>query len=208
MTTTTTLVSEVMTPAPICVRPEAPVKEIAETLTRQEISAVAVVDRGGTIVGVVSEVDLVRLLRPVHHGRGRRRSPVRPRTARDVMTSPALTVAADEPVSVVAGRFAANGPRRLFVVADGRPVGVVARRDLVEAFSRPDADIERDVTALLRTELRLGPRRVRAVVRDGVVTIAGRVERRSEVTPVTAAVEAIPGVVSVSNGLDYVWDNT
>ncbi|MEV4603606.1 CBS domain-containing protein [Amycolatopsis sp. NPDC049253] len=207
MNTSTTPVAAVMTPSPVCARLDTPVKEIAEALVRRGISAVAVVDRYGAIAGVVSERDLLPLLRSDRHRGWLRRNASPPRTARDVMTSPALTVAAGMPVADVAARMAESGLRRLFVVAAGRPVGVVARRDLVGLMSRPDSEIEHEVTVLLRKGLRIGPDRARVMVHAGVVTVAGRVEWRSEVASVTGHIEAVPGVVEVCNGLDFVWDD-
>lgn len=207
MNTSTTPVAAVMTPSPVCARLDTPVKEIAETLVRRRISAVAVVDRYGAIAGVVSERDLLPLLRSDRPRGWWRRNVLPPRTARDVMTSPALTVAAGAPIADVAARLAESGLRRLFVVAAGRPVGVVARRDLVGLMSRPDSEIGRDVTAVLRKSLKIGPDRARVMVHAGVVTVAGRVERCSDIAAVTSSVEAVPGVVEVCNGLDFVWDD-
>ncbi|MEW2503715.1 CBS domain-containing protein [Amycolatopsis sp. CA-161197] len=207
MNTSTTPVAAVMTPSPVCARLDTPVKEIAETLVRRRISAVAVVDRYGAIAGVVSERDLLPLLRSDRPRGWWRRNALPLRTARDVMTSPALTVAAGAPIADVAARLAESGLRRLFVVAAGRPVGVVARRDLVGLMSRPDSEIGRDVTEVLRKSLKIGPDRARVMVHAGVVTVAGRVERCSDIAAVTSSVEAVPGVVEVCNGLDFVWDD-
>ncbi|MCG3754133.1 MULTISPECIES: CBS domain-containing protein [Amycolatopsis] len=210
MKTITTPVSEVMTARPVCARAETPVKEIAAMLAREGISAVAVVDHAGTLVGVVSEKDLLPMVRGGRFRWWRRRDARKAgaRSAREVMTSPVVTVAADETVSEAAAKLDKTGLRRLFVVEDGRPAGVVARRDVLRALTRPDPEIERDVvTGVLYETLHLGPDRARAMVRAGVVTVAGRVERRSEIAPVTRLIEAVPGVVAVCNGLDYVWDD-
>ncbi|WP_336158007.1 CBS domain-containing protein [Amycolatopsis sp. VC5-11] len=210
MKTITTPVSEVMTARPVCARAETPVKEIAAMLAREGISAVAVVDHAGALVGVVSEKDLLPMVRGGRFRWWRRRDArkARARSAREVMTSPVVTVAADESVSEAAAKLDKTGLRRLFVVEDGRPAGVVARRDVLRALARPDPEIERDVvTGVLYETLHLGPDRARAMVHAGVVTVAGRVERRSEIAPVTRLIEAVPGVVAVCNGLDYVWDD-
>ncbi|MGW7534989.1 CBS domain-containing protein [Amycolatopsis sp. NPDC054798] len=210
MKTITTPVSEVMTARPVCVRAETPVKEIAAMLAREGISAVAVVDHTGALVGVVSEKDLLPVVRGGQFRWWRRREARKAggRSAREVMTSPVVTVAEDDTVSAVAAKLEKTGLRRLFVVRDGRPAGVVARRDVLRSLTRPDSEIERDVvTGVLYETLHLGPDRARAMVHAGVVTVAGRVERRSEIAPVTRLIEAVPGVVAVSNGLDYVWDD-
>lgn len=210
MNTITTPVSAVMTARPVRVRAETPVKEIAAMLDREGISAVAVVDRAGALVGVVSEKDLLPMLRGGQFRWWRRREARKAegQSAREVMTSPVVTIAADDTVSAAAAKLEKTGLRRLFVVTDGRPVGVVARRDVLRVLTRPDPEIERDVvTGVLYETLHLGPDRARAVVHAGVVTVAGRVERRSEIAPVTRLIEAVPGVVAVCNGLDYVWDD-
>lgn len=66
MNTITTPVSAVMTARPVCVRAETPVKDIAEVLTRDGISAVAVVGRDGALVGVVSKKDLLPMAEGDH----------------------------------------------------------------------------------------------------------------------------------------------
>lgn len=90
----------------------------------------------------------------------------------------------------------------------GKTVGVVSRRDLVGIFARGDEELAREAgRRLLGSSLALGPDRVRVAVCAGVVTIVGRVERRSDLEPVTRLVRAMPGVVAVDNRLDFVWDN-
>lgn len=51
------------------------------------------------------------------------------------------------------------------------------------------------------------PDRARVAVRSGVVTIVGRVERRSDIDPVTHLLDDLPGVVAIENRLDFVWDD-
>src|SRR5512132_576581 len=53
-------VREVMSSPVVCVPPEMPLKEVAELLVRDGISAVPVVE-GGELVGIISEADLVPL---------------------------------------------------------------------------------------------------------------------------------------------------
>ncbi|MBK6695165.1 MAG: CBS domain-containing protein [Myxococcales bacterium] len=60
-------VREIMTPMVFEVRASAPVREAAETMTRGRIHRVFVTD-GGKVVGVVSALDLVRVLRDMLEG--------------------------------------------------------------------------------------------------------------------------------------------
>ena len=204
-------VSAVMTADPITVSPQTPFKDIAELLTGNGISAVGVVDKTGALVGVVSEADLLPHLWEDRKPRWRDRRLARKAAAcvaKDLMTSPAVTIDAEATLAAAAARFAHSGVRRLFVLRNGKVAGVLARRDLVAVFTRGDSDLEREVSErVLRDQLDLGPDRVRIEVRAGVVTVVGRVERRSDIDPVTRLIQELSGVVEVRNRLDYVWND-
>ena len=68
------------------------------------------------------------------------------------MTSPALTIEADAPVSKAARLMSDRRVDGLPVVAEGKLVGIVTRADLVRAFVRSDAEIAREI----REELIVG----------------------------------------------------
>lgn len=204
-----TTVSAVMTADPITVSPQTPFKDIAELLTGNGISAVGVVDKTGALVGVVSEADLLPHLWDDPKPRRRDRRLARKATActaKDLMTSPVVTIDAADSLAIAAAKFARSGVRRLFVLRNGKPAGVLSRRDLVRVFTRGDADLEREVCDRIR-RLSWGPDRVRVEVRAGIVTVVGRVERRSDIEPVTRTISELPGVVEVRNRLDYVWND-
>ncbi|WIY00459.1 CBS domain-containing protein [Amycolatopsis mongoliensis] len=204
-------VSAVMTADPITVSPQTPFKDIAELLTGNGISAVGVVDKTGALVGVVSEADLLPHLWEDRKPRWRDRRMARKAKAclaKDLMTSPAVTIDAGATFAAAAAQFARSGVRRLFVLRNGKVVGVLSRRDLIAVFTRGDADLEREVSeGVLRERLNLGPDRVRVEVRAGIVTVVGRVERRSDIDPVTRLIQELSGVVEVRNRLDYVWND-
>ena len=207
----TSTVSSVMTADPVTVSTRTPFKDIARLLTGNAISAVGVLDKTGALVGVVSEADLLPHLWDDPKPRWRDRRLARKATAslaEDLMTSPAVTIDAEDSLAAAAAKFAHTGVRRLFVLRHGKVAGVLARRDLVGVFTRGDADLEREIVdGVLREQLNLGPDRVRVEVRAGVVTVVGRVERRSDIDPVTRAIRELSGVVEVRNRLDYVWND-
>lgn len=190
-----------MTRRVLSVGVDTPCQDIAAILAGSRISAVPVLDDHGRLVGVVSELDLVQagLRTPDELGE---------LAARDVMIGPPVTVRPDAPLSLAARRLGRAGIRRLFVVEDGRLVGVLSRRDVLRGFVRADEDIRDQVERTVRAAFPGHGTVVRVEVRDGVVVLAGRVEWRSSLARVERLVHAIPGVVEVRARLGYRWDDT
>ena len=217
----TTTVADVMTREVVTVEPATPVKDVAQVLLWNGISAVAVVDTCRNVLGVVTEADLLRRKeheddklppKPSRFTRRRLRDQWRKAaglTAADVMTAPAITVESSETLPCVARKLRDAAVRRAFVVDQGRLVGVVARRDLLRAYLRSDeeirAEIDRDVFGRL---LHANPAVVRSTVEHGVVLLTGRVEYRSDIDVAVRRIATVPGVVAVKNRLDYWWNGT
>lgn len=208
-------VDAVMTKNPFAVTPDTEFKDIAALLTREKISAVPVVEDDRPI-GVVSEADLLckedtsSAAPTVFSGRhtGRHRQKARGTRARDLMTAPVRTVELGTSVATVAHQLTTSGLRRLFVVDQGKLVGVVARRDLLDVFLRPDRDVRREVEEeVFGQVLRAEPASFSVTVESGVVTVLGRLERRSAVSSAERLIALVPGVVGVRNRLDYVWND-
>lgn len=107
---------DIMTAVVITVAPDATVGEVAETLRRHRISAVPVVDAAGTVLGLVSEYDLLAKT-------GNR--------AGDVMATALITVSSDTAVSDVRHLLVERRIRRVPVLDAGRLVGIVSRGDVV-----------------------------------------------------------------------------
>ncbi|MEV1122033.1 CBS domain-containing protein [Actinosynnema sp. NPDC049800] len=214
-------VASLMTGEVVSVRAGTSFKELVTILTAGAFSAVPVVDDQGRPVGVVSEADL--LPKEEYRGGTEVAPPLfaKPETrkrwrqahgtiAADVMTGPVITTGSDEPASAAAHQLAVTGVRRLFVVdAEGRLVGVLSRRDLLRVFLRTDAELRQEIThEIMGRTLWLEPVAVEVQVVDGVVTLRGHVERRSEVDIAVRLTRALPGVVDVVSGLTHRWDDT
>jgi CBS domain-containing protein len=192
-------VRDVMTTEVTTVEPGVSLKEVARLLVEQGISGVPVCDAPGTVLGVVTEADIVDTERP------RRRRHVVPLTAADAMTQPAIVADPSMPAEVAAEVMAKHRVKRLPVVAQGRLVGIVSRRDLVRAYARSDAELRREIVEdVLADRLWLHQPAVSVSVAKGVVTLTGRVDRRSKVAIVEDQIERVPGVVEVdASRLDW-----
>ena len=163
---------EVMSSPVVTVPPDAPLKGVAATLVEHGINAVPVVDDGDRLVGIVSEADLLTLEATpgVRHrpGSAARQGP--PHTAREVMSHSVYTLTQDTDAAAAARMMLRHNLKSVPVVAGGRVVGMVARRDLLRLIARSDHDIRADLERRLKEELD-ALQRLAVDVADGVVTI-------------------------------------
>ncbi|QSB15158.1 CBS domain-containing protein [Natronosporangium hydrolyticum] len=217
----TWLVDDVMTTGVATVTADTPYREIADTLVARRVSAVPVLDAEGRVVGVVSATDLMYKVEyggaeEGHHhhllaGPRQRQARTKARggVARQLMSTPAVTIGAGASLSVAARLMDTESVKRLPVTdSDGRLVGVVARSDLLRVYLRPDAEIERDVAEeVLRRTLWVEPDTIRVRSRNGVVTLTGRVDRFSTQQLAVKLTSAVPGVVEVVDRLGFDFDD-
>lgn len=211
------IVSDVMTHTVASVGRRAEFKEIVQLMGQRKVSALPVLEGvgedEGRVVGVVSEADLLYKEEfrdadadPDSYTQLRRFSDLAKAdavTAEDLMTSPALTVHATVTLAQAARTMAHAKVKRLPVVdGTGRLEGVVSRGDLLKVFLRDDAEVAEEVrrevvSYLFPTSYSI----VRVQVKDGVVTLAGRVRDTSLVPVAARLVRAVEGVVDVECAL-------
>jgi CBS domain-containing protein len=206
------IVNDVMTRNVAVVGREAAFKEIVRTMQDRKVSALPVVEEGNRVVGIVSEADLLpkeefRDSDPDRYTQLRRLADLAKAgsvTAGELMTSPALTVPADATLAQAARTMAHARVKRLPVVDDqGRLKGVVSRADLLKVFLRADEDIAEEVRRDVVTYLfPTTASDLRVTVRDGVVTLGGRVQDASLVPVAARLVRAVEGVVDMEFELD------
>jgi CBS domain-containing protein len=212
------IVRDVMTRPVLSARTETPLMDVARILVEHRISGLPVVDAAGRVLGVVSEGDLlVKGQDPdaVHHrplarifgesGETRQLlAKAEARTAGDAMTSPAITIDASKPVNVAATIMVQRKVNRLPVTEDDRLVGIVTRADVVKTFVRTDDELVNAIrNEVLLRALWIDPEHFVVSVVDGVVTLQGRVERRSTAAMIAPMIEMVPGVVAVN--ADVAW---
>ncbi|MER6812676.1 CBS domain-containing protein [Spirillospora sp. NPDC000708] len=202
-----------MTSDVVTVSPDDAFRDVIAALADREISGAPVVDGEGRLVGVVTEADLLRKAAAGRGGPGRKqrleRQGAGATTAGEAMSSPPVTTTADAPVAEAARSMCRHGFKRLPVVdADGRPVGIVSRADLLSVFLRTDAEIRDEVIhEIVIQSLWLDPAEVEVDVRDGVVALRGRVPVASLVPIAERLTASVDGVVRVINALDYDEDD-
>ncbi|MGV9246001.1 CBS domain-containing protein [Streptomyces sp. NPDC003710] len=211
-------VTEVMTHRVVTARPDSSFKEVARLMRDNDITAMPVVDHEGHVVGVVSEADLLRKAaslpdpegRPVGHRLGPGEvARAGAETAGAMMTSPAVTARPGWNVVETARTMYRNKVKRLPVIDEtGKLVGVVSRCDLLRPSLRSDTAIGDEIHQdVLGTILGLPQDTVRVDVREGVVTLTGRVEERSLIPVIERLCRSIDGVVAVHQSLDYSYDD-
>ncbi|MEU1273776.1 CBS domain-containing protein [Streptomyces sp. NPDC005799] len=185
-------IGEVMTSEVVHARRATPFKELIRLLDRHRISGLPVVDHDDKVIGVVSGTDLVRA-----------RTTVRAGTAGELMSSPAITAHPEQRVPDAARVMERHGVDRLPVVdEEDRLIGIATRRDLLRIFLRPDDTIGREVVEeVVVGILGLPPDAVGVLVRDGMVTLAGRVADGADIGSAVWATWQVDGVVGVVNAL-------
>ena len=209
-------VSDVMTTDLVSAAASTPFKELVERLVNFEVSSLPVVDDGDSLVGLVTEADLVSkeayggsrqralgLLADTLSGRRHRWVTKAAGTvASDIMTRKVVTCRPDDDVRAVARRMLEQRVKRLPVVDTGRLVGMVSRQDILRMFDRPDEEIAFDVRRVLGKDLdRPDDSHVRSFVDQGIVTLTGDVRYAWDEPIVVSMVRGVEGVIDVMSHL-------
>jgi CBS domain-containing protein len=214
--------ADVMTPDVICATPEMPVRELVRLMLDHQIGGVPVVE-DGRVVGIVSEGDLLRRAETGTEPRVSRwlelvtstdrlatdYARTHGRRAGEIMTRDVVTVPDTMPIAEVAHLLETRRVKRVPVIRDGKLVGIVSRRNLLQALatrlSAPTASADdRGIREAFHKELRErawagSPGSVNAVVTGGVVHLWGVVPDAAVRQAVVVAAENIPGVRAVED---------
>jgi CBS domain-containing protein len=150
-------VSEVMTPDPVVVSADAPVRGAAGLLRKHKIGGLPVMD-GKKLVGVITESDILKLMGtpgisddlwlpsplevievPIREAINwahtqKALSHIGDQPVRKVMSHPVVTIGEDEDIDAAAAIMVKRRIARLPVVREGKLVGIVARADIVRGL--------------------------------------------------------------------------
>ncbi len=134
-------VPQAMTPDPVSVPASAPLAQAWQTMHRQALKAVPVVDEGGRAVGMLTATDILAPLSvaqnlPAEELSQRLKTLTAGLQVADRMSAPPVVAQADEPLGHAVRRMVDQGLKRLPVVDQGgRLVGVLSRVDVLRTVA-------------------------------------------------------------------------
>ena len=217
-------VSQVMSQPVVTIPADATVYAAADILLGNRISGAPVVDPGGSLVGIVSEADLMNrpeigtvpsrswLQRLLADDATVARDYVRSHShhVADIMTRNVFTADVDAALTDVAALMKRHNIKRVPVLRDGKVVGVVSRANLLQGLlaREPRRDDDAADDDVLRTRVSAELRRhswsdgvSNVVVDGGVVHLWGQVAAATAKDAVRIAVENVEGVRRVVNNI-------
>lgn len=139
-------VKEIMTQPVITITEDTPLQEVARIMLERRIGGLPVINQSGELTGMVTESDFVAKEKCVPFSMFRAPQlfgtwlgndaeqiyasamniPVR-----EIMSTSVVTVTGDEPIEKVLELILMHDINRIPVIKDGKPVGIVARHDLL-----------------------------------------------------------------------------
>jgi CBS domain-containing protein len=108
----------------------ASVRDIASQLVSNQFSGMPVAARDGTVVGVITEADILKALVD-----GKQLEKL---TAENIMTSTPTTVDIDAPLNEVMKLLQEHHILRVPVTDGGKLVGIISRSDIIRAVLEPE----------------------------------------------------------------------
>lgn len=219
------LVQAVMTAPVVSVGPSTSVADAAKLMLSLRISGLPVVQSDGTLVGMVSEGDL---LRRSELGTQRKRSwwleffaspgkiadeyvQANARRVGEIMATNVVTTQRNASLEEVVELMGRHRIKRLPVVEDGKVVGIVGRSDLLRALAEAlptgnepvsdDARIEAAIAAELAGQSWGRNGLIRVYVENGVAELTGTILDERARLAARVAAEKVPGVKSVNDQL-------
>lgn len=206
---------DIMAKPVLTVKPSTSVSELARLLIDKRISGLPVVDDHDSLVGIVSETDLLHRaetgteqrrkwwVQMLMDGDTLARDFVKTHGTRtsDIMSPFVITVAAEADLAQVAQTLDTNNIKRVPVMEGDKLVGIITRGDLVRALiaSRTkeqsagldDVALQKRIMERIERQPWLNQTYLSAAVLDGVVELAGFVTSEAQHQALRVLVEEV-----------------
>ena len=115
---------DIMTKEVISVKKDAPIFEAVELLAKNNITGIPVVEDDMTLLGIITEKDVLRLFYVSKDAENK--------TVSDFMTQPAVHFDENESLLDVCDCLIHNFFRRVPVTSKGQVVGIISRQDFIK----------------------------------------------------------------------------
>lgn len=115
---------DIMTKQVVCIRKDTPIFEAIRMMADNNITGIPVIDDNSTLVGMLSEQDVLRLFHTYDDEKDR--------TVNDFMTQPAIHFEENEPLLDVCYCLRDNAIRRVPITSNGKVTGVISRSDILK----------------------------------------------------------------------------
>ena len=117
---------DIMTKKVVCITQDTLVVDAIRLMAKNNITGVPVVEDDMTLLGIISEQDVLRLFHTYDDEKDR--------TVYDFMTHPAVHFEQDEPLLDVCYCLRDNSIRRVPVTSNNKVVGVISRSDILKCI--------------------------------------------------------------------------
>jgi CBS domain-containing protein len=117
---------DIMTKQVVCIRKDTPILEAIQLMADNNITGIPVTEDDLTLVGMLSEQDVLRLFHTYDDEKDR--------TVNDFMTQPAIHFEEHELLLDVCYCLRDNSIRRVPVTSNGKVSGVISRSDILKCI--------------------------------------------------------------------------
>ena len=201
---------DIMTTGVVSVSPAANIHKAIALMLANDISGLPVVDDTGSICGMLTEGDLLsrREIKPIVRSSEEQALDLERYvqgngwSVGDVMSPTVISAEPQSEVADLADIMRRRKIKRIPIIEDGKPVGIVSRRDVLRAMSNSGQDavatgdeaIRLAIVTRLQADLGLGRELVDVTVSDAQVLIKGEIESELQRRAVKVLVEGVRGV--------------
>ena len=138
-------IKDIMTKSVITISPDTSLKEVGEIFKEKRISGIPVMDNTGNLLGIVTLTDMLRILDQIYVWKelekivtgfklsdmcNEEKSKAK---VRDIMTKDVFTISEDGTIDDVMRMMFGKGIHTIPVIKDGKLVGIMGKRDLIDA---------------------------------------------------------------------------